>query len=486
MAAAIQQNNIIWSFTTNDWIMVRSPTKVTPDSVPSVSATTAASSFTDQVVRELFPLPQDDGNDSERQRLGESLHIEVDSESMFGSDISVASEGTYVSTDDERQHRTGQLEYRDGESPVDDSQIKMFPGCHGTIDLPPNFASTMFNIFDSSHKKSTQDDGKSAGNSVNDAVTEVASNIDHSILQWERKIDSLEREIATLKGIIKSDSVTILSLKTALSEYQEREIPSKRDLILEQEIELSTQQVKEYEETIQHLHDEIEVLSKHEDNKDNESIEAQLQLQNELFASQIIETETEIRQTQDIMSQILEENAKLRRELEELRSQPIPQLESQGIEISDSNVVLHTELLHVQNWMKDIEQKLESGFYCKCTLDRRGPSNVIVDSHVVYPENLEQLFDSDDDDEIDENKPVDELSGPDIEVKIDGTIITAATGTETRTVAADEKLRSNNTSKCNEDEPFNDRCMQTLEVVYTDCNFCDCLRTKSITNETNL
>lgn len=462
---------------------MRSPTKVSPDSVPSLSATTAASTFTDQVVRELFPMPQDDGMDIEQHRLGQSLRIEVDRESLFGSDISVASEGTYVSIDDDdRNIRITQNDCRDGDSPVDGSKVKIFPG-HGAINLAPNFTSSMFQIFDTSQKKGADDDALSTANSVNDAVTEIASNIDHSILLWERKIDSLEREIATLKGIIKSDSVTILNLKTELSEYQEKDSLSQQDMISEQGSELSAQQKREYEETIQHLHDEIEVLTNEEDCRNRLNNESQLQLQNELFASQIIESETEIRHSQDIISQISEENVKLSMELSELRAQPVQQKECMDNEKSDSLVML-ADLIYVKDWMTDIEKKLESGFYCRCTPNKKYSEFINVDTNALDPSrNSVPLFDREvDDDEIDENHPSNEPNCMDIEVMIDGTIMTTV-ATEMTSISKDNQLSPQQMPECSgAGEPT---CRQTIDVVETECNFCDCLLTKTTAKETD-
>lgn len=88
---------------------------------------------------------------------------------------------------------------------------------------------------------------------------------------------------------------------------------------------------------------------------------------------------------------------------------------------------------------------------------------------------MEPLLDG----EIDENKLNVELNCLDIEVTIDGTIITT-TGTE----ATDENgLQSNSLSKSIGDVQSNIQNPQTLEVVETDCNYCDCLRPTSITKE---
>ena len=459
--------------------MMRSPTKLSPDSVPSLSATTTSSTFTDQVVRELFPIPREAMSGNKLYASGDSLHAEVDRESLFGSDISVASEGTYVSSsDDDRMIHPEQNDNRDDDSPEDGSQVKMFPGCHGAISLPPNFPSTMFNIFDSSHKKGAYDDAKSAANSVNDAATEVASNIDHSILLWERKIDSLEREIATLKGIIKSDSVTILNLKTALSEYQEKECLPSDGFISEQGSELSVQQFKEYEETIQQLHDEIEVLTKKEGDDDKLNIEAQLQLQNEIFASQIIESESEIRKSQDIISQIAEDNVKLSMELSVLRAQPLRELECVDDKtILPDSIVLQADMVRMKNWMADIEKKLESGFYCKCTQHNQFPCNDAIEENTLYPRNCEPLLDTEVDEEIDEVETKDEVNCSDVEVTIEGMIITN-TGTEATTQAPEDH---NLPQKTISHAPFT----PTLGVAETDCNFCGCLRTTSRVKETD-
>jgi hypothetical protein len=464
--------------------MLRSSTKQSPDSLPSLSATTVtSSSYTDQVVRDLFPEIQDDDDDKfiERYRIGESLRIEIDKESSYGSDISVASEGTYLSIDNDNPNRIEQQKYQDGDSPKKRSEVKIYPGCHGAIHLPPSFASTMFHMFDSSNKRNVPDDAQSTANSVHDAATEVVSNIDHSTLQWERKIDSLEREIATLKGIIKSDSVIILSLKTALSEYQEREILSNHDMVPEQDVcDLSTQQFKEYEETIQHLHDEIEVLTTKED-RENDCHEAQLQLQNELFASQIIETETEIRETREAMCQMVEENAKLSMELLEMRAQAGQEEGEKEMEIIESKINLQEEILTIKKKINEMEQKLESGFYCRCFApESSDPCKTFTDTNAVDLRNVEPLFNDDVDDESNEDKPTLELNDLDIEVTIDGTIITTA-GTE-KDLEADENLRASSASKCIgalSDAPMNQAC----EVAETDCNYCDCLRNKSSSKE---
>jgi hypothetical protein len=444
---------------------MHSISNISPDSVPSLSATSTSSTLADRVVRELFPRPLLDGNEIDRndfRRRGRD--VDNDEDSPFGSDISVASEGTNAPINNHRDS----LEYSSSQyctqsNSPNQSEIGMFPNCHSTIDLTPKGLATIFNIFDASQNNDTYD-ARSTANSVNDALTEVASNIDHSILVWERKIDSLEREIATLKGIIKNDSVTILRLKTELTVMQEQDLLS-LDLISEQG---SSGISNDNEETIQNFPEGIEVLVKEDETKESNNDEVQLRLENELFASQIIENESEIRETRDMMSQIAEENVKLSMELSDLRYE--------HEETPSSYDIINAELSSMKFKLREIEKKLEVGYFCRCSQTNEHP--VTFD---IMPSTDELSCDIEPVNEgcsldVMTTEPTDEVDQTDIEVTIEGVIIACTSKEEIRII---RNSRDNFCVTVGNANIEGSQHTRRLDVVETNCNFCDCLRLDS-------
>jgi hypothetical protein len=456
-------------------IMMRSTKKISPDSVVSSMASTILTSTTDQVVRELFPISQEKENNLASYQLDQSIQIEVDSESNFGSDVSVASEGTHASFNDGRISRIGQNMYDDTDSPIENnSEVKAFPGCHGAFHRTPKNFSTMFNVFDASRKKDEYDEAMS--NSVNDAVTEVASNIDQSVVFWERKIDSLEREIKTLKGIIKSDSVTILQLKTELSTFKEKELLL-RAVTCDQCGDLTTEQ------TVQGIIEEIEV-SNQSDGMSISDTEAQLRLENKAFASQIVNSETEIQETRDIISQIAESNVRLNMELSELRTQTVPHQEYIDNEVPTYKT-LQSDMIYLESRMRVIEHRIESGCFCRCAQNDESTSSrpIRPRSNIEEPMHDELFSTAAVNDNVDDRKPQNESDCTDIEVSIDGTIITII-GSDTTT--QEMECNTDHTLRDTGSEQSPPYLMQNLENVETDCNFCDCLRTASPTIDSNI
>lgn len=302
----------------------------TPDSIPSLAELSHTSTIADDVARVLFLTPEHEGTEValgyNRSQSGE------DDEKEFGSDISIASEGdrTFVNFEHSK-HPAGQLKsLLNSEVEVQNTYgIEIFQNpCYGAMSLSRKELAAIFNVFDASQQNESLTSKSVASNfsdSGKDAVTEITSNtsnVDHSTIIWERKIDSLERECATLKEIIKADSATILRLKTELSEMQTAESirPSKirsefdassvkreRDDLLKRELH--------YLETIKTLEQGIINKTKAKNSNETRKELDQLRLENDLFASQIVENETELQKTRAVATQLEAENAKLKRAL---------------------------------------------------------------------------------------------------------------------------------------------------------------------------
>jgi regulator of replication initiation timing len=432
-------------FSVDNIITMPSATEISPESAPSLSATSHASSHADHIVRELFPTRRREGTEVELNEFGQAQLREEDSqESSIGSNISVSSSGNI-------DMPSVQLRYHD-ESP-EGSAVNVFPGsCQGAVDFSPKGLATMLNIFDASQRNDAFE-AISTSDSVNDAVTEVTSNIDHSIVAWERKMDSLEREITTLKEIIKADSVTILCLKTDLCDMQERELQMLDEINKhERSLSMSLEERKTNAETIQHLQEKINALTGVDGGKDASRDDEQLRLENELFASQIIDNESEMRENRKIISQIAEENAALTLELEDLRLEP-----AVGVSVSDNP--LKTEIDSLSSKIADLEHKLEHGYYCchKRNIDQRaettGNTSVLTDDETV--------------------------DHPDVEVTITGEIISAA-GCILEAPEADYFMVPRRHAEIIPVEDSKPDQKNEPVVADQDCSFCDCLR---VTNE---
>lgn len=292
-----------------------------PDSIPSLAEVSQASIEADDIARGLFPSPEREDTEvairySQNQSGGE--------DSVFEFDNSIASE--VDSALENFQTNSSLLLPESQRSDVDalgTPEIDTVAGaCHSAMTtLSPKKLAAMFNIFDSSHRSDS---------SVNDAVTEVTSNIDQSVVSWERKVDSLERDCATLKDIIKVDSATILRLKTELSEFHDAESllhskPNNKGFPLDgsntRGLDILTERETQHIETIEVQKGELDnsyaAMNTYTATKEIE----RLRLENALFASQIVENEIELTVARTNAKQLEEESRKLMYELEILRVQ---------------------------------------------------------------------------------------------------------------------------------------------------------------------
>jgi hypothetical protein len=296
-----------------------SPTTMakTPDSMPSLGEMSNDSTEVADVSRVLFQTPEREGTEVSIGGGRYHVHGEDGYYSAFDSDSSIASESFDAQANQQHDDAAVHRPYlRHNLESLPAEGIELLHGSYiGEGRLSPKELAAIYNIFDASQKHETR--SQRSVDSGNDAVTEVTSNIDQSTVTWERKIDSLERENATLKEIITADSATILRLKTELSRMEDEEqAPPINNLVaVEQET------LKKQEDTIKLLKQEIQTLSKAAKvpNAASKELE-QLRLENELLAAQIVENEAELVETRRSIQQLAVENVELKLELSKQKS----------------------------------------------------------------------------------------------------------------------------------------------------------------------
>lgn len=310
---------------------------LTPDSVPSLATLSSASpDDPGHVARALFQTPEKDYVEeaSEYSRANED-----ETDSLFGSEISVASEGDDTVVEMVEMERSGRAKTNE---PIlmptssqnlakesDQAAPKSLPipaTCHSALSMSPQDLAGMFNIFGLTPKQKPVDSpdmlspssiaADSGTETETDAVTEVTSNVDHSVISWDRRIDSLERECATLKDIIKADSVRILHLRTELASLRGTgpavDSPTQKQVeALKQEKDALVERESLHLETIKSLKHELNemVKAKHTSLAIPKELE-QLRLENALLASQIVENETALRTLETENTELKEELAK--------------------------------------------------------------------------------------------------------------------------------------------------------------------------------
>lgn len=303
--------------------------KPTPDSVPSLAevSTESGDDDVDAITRVLFESPESIPGKAPEIVEVEHVSVKVSSDNSIaassseGSDESVATLGISASPNMEVVQAALE-EITHSPDVFKDQSANMCHGGFGSRDLADIF--TMFNGAQKHWPASppappAHPPFPSPPVSVADsgAITTVTSNLQcGNVTSWERKIDSLERECSTLKDIIKADSLTILKLKSQIEVLHRRNNLSKESSLkaeiemLRREREGLRQRDGQHVETIRILKEELNTLSKlHYASSLTHHQMDQLRLENDLFAAQIVENESEIRQ--------------LRLELEETEKQAV-------------------------------------------------------------------------------------------------------------------------------------------------------------------
>lgn len=296
-----------------------------PDSIPSLSALSSASTDPDDnVSRVLFRSPKTaDQVENASQQHEYSLSA---SSNASTRSLPTSSNGSDSSEDRITHETSPRSTGLAGPLPSKEREVPILPSCHGGLNLSPTELANIFAIFNESNQKwppkaeqETSPCRKSSPGSVadsgTDAVTTVTSNIGPA-KSWERKVDSLERECVTLKEIIKADAVNMVGLKSqikSLRTHKSATFPEvakvKSELAeVQREKELLLERDAQHVETIKILKDEVNTLSKlHFDSNSKDKEISQLRLENQLFAAQIVENESEIQEMRQLIDMMQKE-----------------------------------------------------------------------------------------------------------------------------------------------------------------------------------
>lgn len=319
-----------------------------PDSLPSLSALSRASSEVYDSFSVFVESP-----DSYRGALDARKLFDIDTACTYDSDRAdgCQSVSPVINQRVENIQATGMLE---SVSKFSDGLDKLTPIAVSTCDsksvaASPRKLADIFTMFSRCERNSPMPNSKYQWTITepshatlpdtttevpiddgNDAVTEVTNNFcHHPKIDSRMRVESLEREIATLKEILQSDSTNILKLKTNLENIR---INASKHLVEAQRLRIELHAVTkerdelnerelEHLETIRVLKLEIDKVTQKVQDLFLTSEELdRIRLENELFASQIIENEIEMRQIQSILQLIQGENETMQLELQQLRS----------------------------------------------------------------------------------------------------------------------------------------------------------------------
>jgi hypothetical protein len=317
----------------------------TPDSaVPSLAESSPASTDTEDVTRVLFDIdtPEPKSRTSS-SRVHWPKQDDTDRDSIFSSDVSVAS--LELSKDDassvvegeqsgESQGNTLNETHRliSGSKPDrqrakvgDDVLIE--PSCHGGLNLSPTELAKIFDIFDDpprqwpTHQAYSEADFQPLS-STSETSTAITSNMELSTGKSAQRVKSLEHECVALKEILLVDSENIFKLKGEQEKLRAVDSEQKIEIRLlkleldaaKRENELQQERESQHLETIKILKDEVDSLTKVGSVWSQKKIE-QMRLENELFASQIVENEVEMKEIWSSLKLLMVENEQIRSDL---------------------------------------------------------------------------------------------------------------------------------------------------------------------------
>jgi hypothetical protein len=334
----------------------------TPDSaVPSLTESSPASTDTDEVTRVLFDIDTPEQKTTEVTRVlfdidtpeqkarASSPRVHwpnqdgTDRDSICSSDVSVASLALSDANSIVESEHPGDSQSFTSHSPHqliswskpdfirskvgDDVVIE--PSCHGGLNLSPTEVATIFHIFEGSQKQWPSHQAYSeaafqppSSTATSETSTTVTSNMGFSAGKSTQREKSLEHECVALKEILRVDTEKIFQLKGEQEKLRAVDSEHKIDISLlkleldavKREKELQRERESQHLETIKILKNEVDNLTKVGSVWSRKIIE-QLRLENELFASQIIENEVETKEMRSSLELLLVENEEIKSDL---------------------------------------------------------------------------------------------------------------------------------------------------------------------------
>lgn len=325
---------------------------VTPDSaVPSLTESSPASTDTDDVTRVLFDIdtPEQKSRTSSprvhwpNQNGTDSINFSGVSVASFALSLGDASsilEGEHpgdrqsFTSHNPHQHILGSKLDLQRSKVGDDVMVE--PSCHSGLNLSPTEVTKIFDIFDGSQKQRPPHQAYQAYSDANfrppssasETSTTVTSNMEFSAGRSTQREKSLEHECVALKEILRVDTGNILKLKSEQEKLRAVDSDHKIEIRLlkleldaaKREKELQQERESQHLETIKILKDEVDNLTTVGSVWSRKKIE-QMRLENELFASQIIENEVETKEIRSSLDLLQVENEELRSDLASVRGE---------------------------------------------------------------------------------------------------------------------------------------------------------------------
>ena len=237
------------------------------------------------------------------------------------------------------------------------------PVCHGRINLSSRQLSDIFALFEGAQLQWPK---ASLGSfdSADDAKTTVTGNLGVGTDARNPLVVSLERECEALKEISHTDTVTILQLKDEVEALRTRSaigmtdaIRLKEDLdIVIKERDLLKEREAQHLESLKILKQEIDSLTKSEAQPFRERhLELErLRAENELFATQIIENEVEMREIRTVVQYLDEENSLMRKDLDAWRAKVGLGIRLKGKDDLEQNETSHSHETQVKAFAAQI------------------------------------------------------------------------------------------------------------------------------------
>jgi hypothetical protein len=347
----------------------------TPDSaVPSLAESSPASTDTNDVTRVLFDI---DTPEQKSRTTSPRVHWPnqdgTDRDSIFSSDVSVASlvlsigdassivegehPGNSRSSTSHKPHQLVSGSKPDLQRSKVGDDVLIEPSCHGGLNLSPTEVAKIFNIFDDSQRQWSPHQAYSEADcqppsSTSEISTTVTSNMGFSTGKSTQREKSLEHECMALKEILRVDSENILKLKGEQENLRADDSEHKIEIRLLQleldaakrEKELQQERESQHLETIKILKDEVDNLTKVGSVWSRKKIE-QMRLENELFASQIIENEAETKEIRSSLKLLLVENEEIRSDLAFVRGEQGVQYKTTSDQVEEvGNICPKTDL----------------------------------------------------------------------------------------------------------------------------------------------
>jgi len=182
---------------------------------------------------------------------------------------------------------------------------------------------------------------------ISTTSTEITSNTMSAVSHRIPQMTLLQRELDTLKNIMREDSLRQLMVKKELEACQEEQTRLLAELVLEKdaadllrrERDLQREQETQHKETIQLLKQEVDQLTCYPEDLER------LKRENELFALQIVESESELKQLRDKVEEL------------EHRNKEKPLLSSandktQILRLAQKNTLLEQEVKELQDQLR--------------------------------------------------------------------------------------------------------------------------------------